>query len=63
MKAGKANNKARSSKASNAASRLVASRTHVAPKAPKGASGEAGEVIRKARKVFILRRNNLSTFN
>lgn len=63
MKAGKANNKARSSKASDAASRLTAPRSHAAPKAPMGANGETGDVQRSARKVFILRRKNLSTSN
>jgi len=63
MKSGKANNTARASKASDAASRLTAPRSHAAPKAPMGANGETGDVQRAARKVFILRRNNLSTSN
>lgn len=50
-------------KVSDSASRITASRTHAASKAPEGANGEAGEASRAARKVFILRRNNLSSSN
>ena len=53
----------REANASKHASRITASRAHAAPKAPMGANGEAGEASRAARKVFILRRNNLSSSN
>ena len=52
--------KVRSASPSDAASRLTAPRSHAAPKAPKGANGETGYVGTK-RKVFILRRHNLSS--
>ena len=61
---GEAGNKiGRKAKASDSASRLTSSRTHAAPQAAKGANGETGEAMTIRRKVFILRRNNLSSSN
>jgi len=63
MKAKGANKFSRTAQASPAASRITASRAHVASAAPEGANGETGDSNRMKRKVFLIRKNNLSSSN
>jgi len=63
MKGDAGNKIGREAKASKHASRITGTRTHAAPKAAEGANGETGDAMTTRRKVFILRRNNLSSSN
>jgi hypothetical protein len=63
MKAKGANKFSRTAKASPASVRITSARAHAASAAPEGANGETGDSNRLKRKIFLIRKNNLSSSN